>query len=109
MTDTQEVFAKLQKANRIMEDLIEMAVSDENISKDEQDILLSINKNLEHYARLIIESISDNVITDDERQKLADLEQKIVDDANNIALRDENLSVDEKRLLTGLIEAIEDI
>lgn len=90
----------------MMEDLIEIAVADKNISEEEQKILFSINKNLEQYARLIIESISDNEITDEEKEDIAMLEQKIIDDANNIALNDENLSDDEKKLLYRLIDTI---
>ena len=106
MSDTEKVYEKLGKANRVMEDLIDIAVADKNISEEEKQILFSINKNLEQYARLIIESISDNKITDQERQAIADLEQKIIDDANNIALNDENLSSDEKKLLYRLIDTI---
>lgn len=106
MSDAEKIYEKLGRANRVMEDLIEIAVADKNISEEEQKILFSINKNLEQYARLIIESISDNEITDEEKEDIAMLEQKIIDDANNIALNDENLSDDEKKLLYRLIDTI---
>lgn len=106
MSDAEKIYEKLGRANRVMEDLIEIAVADKNISEEEQKILFSINKNLEQYARLIIESISDNKITDEEKEDIAMLEQKIIDDANNIALNDENLSDDEKKLLYRLIDTI---
>ncbi|MCY3414120.1 MAG: hypothetical protein INQ03_20920 [Candidatus Heimdallarchaeota archaeon] len=109
MSDTKSVLEKLQKANRIMEDLIDLAVEDKSISADEQDILFSINTNLAEYAKLIIDSVSDNVISDEEKKKIEALEQKIVDDANDIAMSDSNLSKDEKRMLTALIDAIEAI
>lgn len=106
MSDAEKIYEKLGRANRVMEDLIEIAVADKNISEEEQKILFSINKNLEQYAKLIIESISDNEITDEEKEDIAMLEQKIIDDANNIALNDENLSDDEKKLLYRLIDTI---
>lgn len=106
MSDTKKIYEKLGRANRVMEDLIDIAVRDKNISEEEKKILFSINKNLEQYARLIIESISDNKITDEEKEDIAMLEQKIIDDANNIALNDENLSDDEKKLLYRLIDTI---
>lgn len=106
MSDAEKIYEKLGRANRVMEDLIDIAVRDKNISEEEQKILFSINKNLEQYARLIIESISDNEITDEEKEDIAMLEQKIIDDANNIALNDENLSDDEKKLLYRLIDTI---
>lgn len=106
MSDAEKIYEKLGRANRVMEDLIDIAVRDKNISEEEKKILFSINKNLEQYARLIIESISDNKITDEEKEDIAMLEQKIIDDANNIALNDENLSDDEKKLLYRLIDTI---
>lgn len=106
MSDSEKIYEKLGRANRVMEDLIDIAVRDKNISEEEKKILFSINKNLEQYARLIIESISDNEITDEEKEDIAMLEQKIIDDANNIALNDENLSDDEKKLLYRLIDTI---
>lgn len=106
MSDAEKIYEKLGRANRVMEDLIDIAVRDKNISEEEKKILFSINKNLEQYARLIIESISDNEITDEEKEDIAMLEQKIIDDANNIALNDENLSDDEKKLLYRLIDTI---
>lgn len=106
MSDSEKIYEKLGRANRVMEDLIDIAVRDKNISEEEKKILFSINKNLEQYARLIIESISDNKITDEEKEDIAMLEQKIIDDANNIALNDENLSDDEKKLLYRLIDTI---
>ena len=106
MSESEKIYQKLGRANRVMEDLIDIAVADKNISDEEKEILFSINKNLEQYARLIINSISDDKISDQEKEDIAALEQKIIDDANNIALNDENLSEDEKKLLYRLIDTI---
>jgi len=100
---------KLQKANRLMEDLIDQSMSDKEISEEEKKILFCINDYLNDYVRIIITSISDNKITEDEKKQLKEIEQNIISDAKKIAMEDSHLSDDEKALLETLVEAVNDL
>ena len=104
--DAQNVLVKLQQANQVMEDLIDLAMSDEKISTDEQQILFTINENLQEYVKLTIASVSDNVITEEEQQKLSEVRQKIINEAEKVAKNDEQVSLEEKKLLDSLVSAI---
>lgn len=99
----------LQQANKIMEDLIDLALGDETISPEEQELLFSINSNLQHYVKLTIEAVSDNIVTDDEKRKLMAVGQKIIDDAEKVAIKDSTVSEDEKKLLESLVASIRDL
>lgn len=107
--EAKNVLDTLQKANKVMEDLIDLALGDEKISKEEQEILFSINSNLQHYVKLSIEAVSDNIITDDERSKLIAVGDKVIADAEKIAMKDSSISDDEKSLLDSLITSIKDL
>ena len=107
--EARNVLDTLQKANKIMEDLIDLALGDKNISPDEQELLFSINSNLQHYVKLTIEAVSDNIVTDDEKRKLMKVGQKIISDAEKVAMKDSEISDDEKKLLENLIESIRDL
>lgn len=107
--EARNVLDTLQKANKIMEDLIDLALGDKNISPDEQELLFSINSNLQHYVKLTIEAVSDNIVTDDEKRKLMEVGQKIITDAEKVAMKDSEISDDEKKLLENLIESIRDL
>lgn len=101
------VMQRLQKANSIMENLIDAAMKDEQMSSDEKEILFSINSNLEVYARKIIETLSDGKVDENEKQELKHIEQKIISDARSVANEDERISLEERDLLQQLIQAIE--
>ncbi len=105
----RNVLDTLQQANKIMEDLIDLALGDEKISPEEQELLFSINSNLQHYVKLTIEAVSDNIVTDDEKRKLMQVGQKIIDDAEKVAMKDSTVSEDEKKLLESLITSIRDL
>ena len=107
--EAKNVLDTLQKANRVMEDLIDLALGDEQISPDEQEILFSINSNLQHYVKLSIEAVSDNIITDEERAKLIAVGEKVIADAEKVAMRDSDVSTDEKQLLESLITSIREL
>lgn len=104
--EAKKVLDTLQKANRVMEDLIDLALGDETISQDEQDLLFSINSNLQHYVKLTIEAVSDNIITEEERAKLISVGEKVIQDAEKVAMKDSDVSEDEKKLLETLISSI---
>jgi len=107
--ETRNVLDTLQMANKVMEDLIDLALGDEKISPEEQELLFSINSNLQHYVKLTIEAVSDNIVTDDEKQKLMRVGQKIIRDAEKVAMKDSKVSDDEKKLLESLITSIRDL
>lgn len=106
MKDVAGVMNKLNKANNLMEDLIDMAMEDEKLSDDEKDMLFSINRNLGGYARLIVDTISDGKITDEERRSLRALEENIIEEAQSIAAQDDRISDEEKKLLNELITTV---
>ena len=107
--DVERVMEKLNKANKLMEDLIDMAMDDEKITLDEKDMLFSVNQNLAQYARLIIESVSDGEVDEDELHNLKELENKIVTDAHLIATSDNYISDDERKMLNQLVSVIQSI
>jgi hypothetical protein len=104
--DLQKYMDKLHKLSSVMENLIDLAVNDNKISEDEKNILFSINKNLEEYAKLTIEVISDGKVSVNEDKLLTDKREKIIQDAKNIASRDGSVSVEERRLLNLLVEGL---
>ncbi|MHA2504598.1 MAG: hypothetical protein ACXAE3_17220 [Candidatus Kariarchaeaceae archaeon] len=109
MDDVQRVMQKLGTANKLMEDLIDLAMSDAQISDEEKQMLFSINDNLALYAKSIIETVSDGKVDDDEKNLLKELEQKIITEANIIANDDSSISEDEKTLLNQLVSTLESI
>ena len=107
--EVQLVLDKLQTANRVMENLIDLSMADDRMSEDEKKMLLSINANLENYAKAIIESVGDGKISEKENLKINQIEQMIIKDAQSIAQEDEKISDEEKRLLDMLVDAIKGI
>ena len=107
--EARNVLDTLQKVNRIMEDLIDLALGDESISPEEQELLFSVNSNLQHYVKLTIEAVSDNIVTDEERAKLISVGQKVIEEAQKVAIKDSEISEDEKKLLESLINSIKEL
>ena len=107
--EARNVLDTLQKVNRVMEDLIDLALGDEAISPEEQELLFSINSNLQHYVKLTIEAVSDNIVTDEERTKLISVGQKVIEEAQKVAMKDSEISEDEKKLLDSLINSIKEL
>ncbi|MHA2030706.1 MAG: hypothetical protein ACW99A_11700 [Candidatus Kariarchaeaceae archaeon] len=107
--EAKNVLDTLQTANKIMEDLIDLALGDQTISPEEQELLFSINSNLQHYVKLTIEAVSDNIVTDEEKQKLMSVGEKIIEEAEKVAMKDSEVSDDEKQLLESLISSIKDL
>lgn len=105
-SDSQKILDKLQKANGVMENLIDLALSDEKISEDEQFILFSINDNLQLYVQKTIETIKDNVVSNKDKDELKELQLKIISDAEKVAMKDSAITADEKTLLDNLIVSI---
>ncbi|MDH5402223.1 MAG: hypothetical protein OEZ01_16430 [Candidatus Heimdallarchaeota archaeon] len=103
------VIKKLQKSNRIMEDLIDLAMTDKKLSEDEKQILFSINKNLELYARGILEAISDGKVTPEELEGLKEIENNIILEAQEIAEKDAVISGEEMKLIHSLISEIKEL
>lgn len=108
-SDTQIVMEKLQKANSIMEDLIDKAMEDQAITEDEKKILFCINDYLQEYVKIVITSVSDNIITEEEKNRLKEIEENIINDTKKIAMEDSQLSDDERSLLDSLIKAIKEL
>ncbi|MHA2251884.1 MAG: hypothetical protein ACXAD7_16085 [Candidatus Kariarchaeaceae archaeon] len=108
-TDTQQIMEKLQKANKLMEDLIDLTMADKEISEEEKKILFCINDYLNDYVRIIITTVSDNKITEEEKKELKEIEQNIISDAKKIAMEDSYLSDDERALLDSLVKAVNDL
>lgn len=108
-SDVQSVIMRLQQANRLMENLIDLSMADNMMSQDEKDILFSINDNMQAYAEEIMKSISDGNVSQEELQKIGELENKIISDARHMAERDANVTENERKLLTELINSIKDI
>ena len=104
--ELQDVMVRLQKANHLMENLIDTAMADDQISPDEKSLLMSINSNLEIYAKQIITTISDGSVSDEEKHKLKEIENKIISDAKSIVSTDSQVKEEEKRLMEQLIEVI---
>ena len=107
--EARNVLDTLQKVNRVMEDLIDLALGDEAISPEEQELLFSINSNLQHYVKLTIEAVSDNIVTDEERTKLISVGQKVIEEAQKVAMKDSEISEDETKLLESLINSIKEL
>jgi hypothetical protein len=107
--ETQAVMEKLQNANKLMEDLIDLAMGDQQITEEEKSILFMINDYLQEYVKILIASLSDNVISDEEKAKLAEIETNIIRDAKKIAMEDSHLSDDEKVILDSLVTAVKEL
>ena len=108
-SDSQNILDKLQKANKIMENLIDLALSDEKITEDEQFILFSINDNLQIYVQKTIVAIKDNVVSNKDKDELKELQLKIISDAEKVAMKDSAITEDEKTLLDNLIVSIKEL
>lgn len=109
MKSSEEMLGRLQAVTQTMESLIEIASADEHITDDEKDLLFSVNSNVEKYAKLVIEIISDNTITPDDQMRITDLENSIIVEAQEIANHDRQISVDEQQLLDTLILAFQNL
>lgn len=107
--DVHKVILRLQHANRLMESLIDLSMEDSTMSEDEKNILFSINTNMQQYAEEIMRSISDGKISKEELQKLSDVENKIINDAQLMAERDSNVTENERKMLEELVSSIRDI
>ena len=80
---------KLQKVSSVMEQLIESAMSDNHISEEEKELLFGINKNIEQYAKITIEAISDGNVSNLESEAIRSMQETIIADAQQMASKDE--------------------
>ena len=109
MKSPEEMLGRLQTVTQTMEKLIEIASDDKQITDEEKALLFSVNANIEKYAKMVIEAISDNKVTPEELTQIEALENTIVVEAKEIANQDRAISADEQNLLDTLITAFQNL
>lgn len=99
---------KIQKTTKkAWEHLVSIALSDGEISQEEQVLLTNIMANIEKYAALLEEAHEDNIITPEEKKTLIAARDQLWQDAYYQAFQyDKIISHDEHAILEKLLEII---
>lgn len=104
---------RLQKMKKIVEDsdaildkLNIMAADDGIISNDEVDLINVINAKMKEYKSLLQSVLEDNVVDDDELEKMRYLENEIVEIVERQAMEDGKVSVPEQELMDTLFSCL---
>jgi pimeloyl-ACP methyl ester carboxylesterase/MFS family permease len=96
------------KAKELMDNLLLTATEDGKISDDEQLLLSQTVSNFKQYLELLEHAKDDGIIDQNEKTQLLAGREKILNDAYQIAARDEVISPDEYALLDTLMEIVRD-
>ena len=103
------IMKKISSVKRILDQINKIAEEDGNVTDEEVQIINAINFHFDKYVTLLEEILEDNVITDIELEQVYANEKKIVQMASSKALMDGVVSNDERRLITSLIDNLEEI
>jgi len=105
--DANKLLLRLQSLTDSMSEMIEIAMEDDQISEDEKELLLNVNKNIEEYAKRVISSIEDGIVEESEVEGLKEFEREIKAEAEKIARKDQVVTRDELALLEKVISILE--
>lgn len=93
---------ELENIDKLIDDLTDIAVSDGEVSKEENIILDKIMIELGDYRALIFDVIDDGKVSDDELAQMLKFKEKIYQYVHDIALYDGILNKDEEGLLNRI-------
>jgi len=104
---------RLKKTKQILEDsqtiidkLNIMAADDGVITNDEVALINVIDKNLKRYQDLVTQVLEDDLIEEDEIQKMKKLEREITELVQKQAIADGKISVPEYELINALFDCL---
>ena len=89
MADLEKIWQKLQ----------EVALRDNIITIEEEEIIESVIKNVEKFEEVLANALEDGDITIDEKKQLETARKRIIDEAYDIAVLDDHVPPEEERLL----------
>ncbi|MHA2090898.1 MAG: hypothetical protein ACW98K_08570 [Candidatus Kariarchaeaceae archaeon] len=89
MADLEKIWQKLQ----------EVALRDNIITIEEEEIIESVIKNVEKFEKVLGHALEDGNITIDEKKQLETARKRIIDEAYDIAVLDDHVPPEEERLL----------
>jgi hypothetical protein len=104
---SDKVKEKLSRLKLAVIRIIEKAEEDGIITEEEAKIIEKGKENLDKYITMVNQALEDDIITQDERNNLIDLEEKMMSDSYFVALEDNILDRDELLLLTTLYKTID--
>ena len=98
--------SELNQIDRFIEQIGEIADKDGTITKEEQAILDTIFNDLSNYRVLVLDALDDGVITPQEEEQMKNSRERILENANAMAMADGQFSDDEEQLLDSLLEFV---
>ncbi len=81
-------------------------MEDGRITEEEAAILDNITGNLVEYVMALDKAWEDGIITSEEKSFLKKAREKIWDDAYDVVIKDNVISMDEERLMHALIKIV---
>ena len=103
---TENLQSELTQIDRFIEMIGDIADQDGTISRDEQALLDSIFNDLSNYRVLVLDALDDGVITKEEESQMQTFRERILENANSMAMRDGEFTDDEEQLLESLLEFV---
>ncbi len=91
----------------IWAELVEVALEDGQITREEADLLDIIMNNLEFYGEAVEIALQDNVLSDDEAKQLMVFRSELIQDVEREITKDGNVTPEELKLLNMLASQIE--
>lgn len=91
---------------KIFDVLKDIALEDNIVSLDETMIISHAMSKATSYEESLIRAKADGIITEEEKIELAELRQKVVTAAFEIAAKDRKISSDEAKLIKKLMEIV---
>ena len=98
---------RLEELRNALDKIIQKAKEDGIITEDEQRLIDTTKANIQAYQDLVELALEDGVITQEERNKLIDLEEKIMADAYETANEDQTITLEEANLIKILIKSFD--
>ncbi|MDH5401921.1 MAG: hypothetical protein OEZ01_10365 [Candidatus Heimdallarchaeota archaeon] len=93
---TDNIDVKLLKLRKM---LIQVALMDGNISKDEQNIINNVDMHIPDLKKIIKKAYGDGVVTEEEKVKIHNYLKQIMNNAVSVAKTDKRLENEEQILL----------
>lgn len=101
------VKAKIKIAKEIVQNLTDVANTDDMISDDEIGLIMNIKRNLDSYFDIIDKYDDTDSLTRSEEMHI--IEKRIIQDATAKAFEDGKITGEEKKLLKKLAELMESL
>ncbi|MHA2170681.1 MAG: hypothetical protein ACXAB7_12375 [Candidatus Kariarchaeaceae archaeon] len=96
MTDLEKIWQKLQ----------EVALRDNIITIEEEEIIESVIKNVEKFEKVLKHALEDGKITVDDKKELEKARKRIIDEAYDVAILDDRVPPEEEQLLRTIATII---